>query len=206
MIRLGRILKENIDQHKRKVYLKAAIEMATAYSRRGYTQDEAIKDAAQGVKNVHGYVLTPQDIEAVKHFVPVNPQFKEIVVKPTSPTPLDKYYSISDRTYDDFIDMEYLQDIFDDVYNGSAYKGNYNYESGEFLNAPYPEYDYEWVVGMGDDFPHGITINNPRMVKDPKIKEFIRSIRGKSSIGENLEEIVVKPSGDPFREDDEDEN
>ena len=75
MIKLKNILKEELDR-KRKVYLKTAIEMATAYSRRGYTPEEAVKDAAQSIKNVHGYVLTPQDIEAVKHFVPVNPQFK----------------------------------------------------------------------------------------------------------------------------------
>lgn len=83
MAKLTQLLKENIDQRKRKVYLKAVIDMATAYSRRGYTQDEAIKDAAKGIENVYGYVLTPQDIEAVRHFVPENPQFKEIVVKPT---------------------------------------------------------------------------------------------------------------------------
>lgn len=77
MVKLTQLIKESIEQHKRKVYLKAVIDMATAYSRRGYTQDEAIKDAAQGVKNVYGYELTPQDIEAVRHFVPVNPQFKE---------------------------------------------------------------------------------------------------------------------------------
>lgn len=77
MFKLTELIKESIEQHKRKVYLKAVIDMATAYSRRGYTQDEAIKDAAQGVKNVYGYELTPQDIEAIRHFVPVNPQFKE---------------------------------------------------------------------------------------------------------------------------------
>ena len=76
MIKLTDLIKEEIDR-KRRTYLKAAIETATAYSRRGYTPDEAVKDAAQSIKNVHGYTLTPQDIEAVKHFVPVNPQFKQ---------------------------------------------------------------------------------------------------------------------------------
>jgi plasmid replication initiation protein len=77
MIKLTSILKEGVDQHKRKVYLKAAIEMAKSYSSRGYTPDEAIKDAAQGIKNVYGYELTDRDKEAVKHFVPVNAQFKQ---------------------------------------------------------------------------------------------------------------------------------
>jgi hypothetical protein len=100
MAKLTQLLKENIDQRKRKVYLKAVIDMATAYSRRGYTQDEAIKDAAKGIENVYGYVLTPQDIEAVRHFVPENPQFKEIVVKPTDPTKKLKQ-ALVDAMYDD---------------------------------------------------------------------------------------------------------
>lgn len=77
MARLIKLLREDIEQRKRKVYLKAVIDMATAYSRRGYTQQEAIKDAAKSIENTYGYVLTPLDIEAVKHFVPENPQFKE---------------------------------------------------------------------------------------------------------------------------------
>jgi len=73
---MGNINEEGVDFNKRKVYIKAAIEMAQAYARRGYTQDEAVKDAAQGIKNVYGYELTDIDRQAVKHFVPVHGNFK----------------------------------------------------------------------------------------------------------------------------------
>jgi hypothetical protein len=106
MIKLNNILRESIDQHKRKVYLKAAIDMATAYSRRGYTQDEAIKDAAKGIENVYGYVLTPQDIEAVKHYVPINPQFKEAEDFDLSDNPL------AGVNWDD--EFRALEDVEDD--------------------------------------------------------------------------------------------
>lgn len=103
-MKFTQLLRESIEQHKRKVYLKAAIDMATAYSRRGYTQDEAIKDAAKGIENVYGYVLTPKDIEAVKHFVPENPQFKEIVVKPTLSMQQRLEQDLVDAMYDDCIE------------------------------------------------------------------------------------------------------
>ena len=77
MIKLNNILREFIEQHKRKVYLKTAIEIASSLVRRGYSQRDAIKDAASSVKEVNGYELTPQDIEAIKYFVPEHPNFKE---------------------------------------------------------------------------------------------------------------------------------
>jgi len=92
MIKLTNILRENVEQHKRRVYLKAAIEMAKSYSSRGYTPDEAVNDAARGIKNVYGYELTDKDKEAVKHFVPVNAQFKEVKWTSTSTDP-----SLTDR-------------------------------------------------------------------------------------------------------------
>jgi len=73
---MGGINEKSIDPNKRKVYIKAAIEMAQSYAKRGYTQDEAVKDAAQGIKNVYGYELTDVDRQAVKHFVPVHGNFK----------------------------------------------------------------------------------------------------------------------------------
>jgi len=69
-------INEKVDPIKRKVYIKAAIEMAQSYAKRGYTQDEAVKDAAQGIKNVYGYELTDIDRQAVKHFVPMHGSFK----------------------------------------------------------------------------------------------------------------------------------
>jgi len=69
-------INEKVDPNKRKVYIKAAIEMAQSYAKRGYTQDEAVKDAAQGIKNVYGYELTDVDRQAVKHFVPMHGSFK----------------------------------------------------------------------------------------------------------------------------------
>jgi len=74
--KMGGINEKSIDPNKRKVYIKAAIEMAQSYAKRGYTQDEAVKDAAQGIKNVYGYELTDIDRQAVKHFVPVHGSFK----------------------------------------------------------------------------------------------------------------------------------
>jgi hypothetical protein len=115
MFKLSKILRENIEQHKRKVYLKAAIDMATAYSRRGYTQDEAIKDAAKGIENVYGYVLTPQDIQALKHFVPENPQFKESVVKSNTNTFQKDWNAWLDQVINYLIGLKYNNSFY---YNG----------------------------------------------------------------------------------------
>jgi len=73
---MGNINEKNVDANQRKVYLKAAIEMAQAYTKRGYTQEEAINDAAMGIKRVYGYELTDKDKQAVKHFVPEHGSFK----------------------------------------------------------------------------------------------------------------------------------
>jgi hypothetical protein len=75
MIKLTSIVREELDR-KRKSYLKAAKDMATSYAKRGYTPEEAIADAAKGIENVYGYVLTPEEREALKHWIPVHGSFK----------------------------------------------------------------------------------------------------------------------------------
>lgn len=92
MIKLNNILRESIEQHRRKVYLKTAIEIASSLVRRGYSQRDAIKDAASSVKEVNGYELTPQDIEAIKYFVPEHPNFKEAEDFDLSDNPLRVNY------------------------------------------------------------------------------------------------------------------
>lgn len=74
MIKLASLLET--EQDKRKVALKAAIDIATSYARRGYTPEEAIKDAGVSVQQAHGYTLTPKDIEALKHWIPVHANFR----------------------------------------------------------------------------------------------------------------------------------
>jgi hypothetical protein len=75
MIKLASIVKEELDRRRRS-YLKAARDMATSYAKRGYTPEEAIADAARGIEQVYGYVLTPKEREALKHWVPVHGSFK----------------------------------------------------------------------------------------------------------------------------------
>lgn len=49
-------------------------------------------------------------------------------------------------------------------YNFSKFDGGEDGEGGA---------DYSWNFERGDDFPESITIKNPAMLNDPKVKDFL---------------------------------
>ncbi len=56
--------------------MKDAIETADFFARRAFTKDEAIDLAAVAMKKLHNYNLTPEDREAIKHWIYNHPAFK----------------------------------------------------------------------------------------------------------------------------------
>lgn len=73
MIKLTDILKEELDKRK---FMKAALEIANSYARRGYDPKEAISNAAVSVKHTEGYELTDEDKKNLEKLVFVHPNFR----------------------------------------------------------------------------------------------------------------------------------
>ena len=73
MIKLSSILFEDVT---RRTIMKDAIETADFFARRAFTKDEAIDLAAVTIKKLHNYTLTPEDREAIKHWIYDHPTFK----------------------------------------------------------------------------------------------------------------------------------
>ena len=73
MIKFSTIIKEELDKRK---FMKAALEIANSYARRGYDPKEAIANAAVSVKQTEGYELTDEDKAHLEKLVFVHPNFR----------------------------------------------------------------------------------------------------------------------------------
>ena len=73
MIKLSTLVEEVVDKRK---FMKAALEIANAYARRGYDPREAVDDAAVSVKQTMGYELSDREKDALRKVVFVHPNFK----------------------------------------------------------------------------------------------------------------------------------
>jgi hypothetical protein len=73
MIKLGRIVEEV--QEKRK-FMKAALEIATGLSRRGYDPKEAVEQATRSVMHTMGYEFSDKEKQSLEKVIPVHANFK----------------------------------------------------------------------------------------------------------------------------------
>jgi hypothetical protein len=65
-----------------------------------------------------------------------------------------------------------------DIMNDNNYPDQYN---KMFQSKGYKEgIDYEWNIARGDDAPHAITINNPKIQSDKQLMNMINSIEGEN--------------------------
>ena len=73
MIKLTDILKEELDKRK---FMKAALEIATGLSRRGYDPKEAVEQATRSVMHTMGYEFSEKEKASLEKVIPVHANFK----------------------------------------------------------------------------------------------------------------------------------